>query len=460
MAWNGSIRTFMIAFWLLASAASAPGQAKVTALRATWLIDATGRPPIADAVVLIEGNRITAVGTRASVPTPPGAEIIDLPGQTLLPGLIDTHSHLVLRYETGGVLGLIAQEEGPASEQMVKVVRNARVQLLCGITTLRQVGDGNYVDIVLRDAISAGMHPGPRVISSGELITNTGGHFVSGEKGTDGPDAVRKKVRQNFHRGAEWIKLAQTDVTSTGSQIAPEDLKAAIGEAHRLGMRVTVHATGRWGSAMRTAVEAGADNLEHARPLTDELVALMLKHGTTASLTPLVYIGWRPTRETWRMMDNGVKSGGEWIEYLGREFEAYRKAHPDQETQDRSYEDNEPGRANRDMFQAVKTVQKQYLNAYRAGLPFSLGLDTMYGGLPLEMEFLVEAGIPPMDAIRAATSVSAKLIGYGDRLGTVEKGKWADLISVQGNPIENIRNMRQIRLIMKDGVRYDTLSWK
>ena len=112
------------------------------------------------------------------------------------------------------------------------------------------------------------------------------------------------------------------------------------------------------------------------------------------------------------------------------------------------------------MYQALKTVQQQYLRAYQLGLPFSLGLDNRLGGMAWQLEFLVDGGIPPMDAIRTATSVAAKLSGYEDKIGTVEKGKLADLISVQGNPLDDIRNIRQIRLVMKDGVRYDTLSWR
>lgn len=450
----------LVLLFLVVTGTAAPPEEHVIALKPAWLIDGVQDEPLPGAVVLVRGRLIEAAGPASSVTIPTGATVIDLPGQTLLPGMIDTHSHLYFRYIVGGVQGLIDQETAAPNVQMLTVVRNARVQLLCGITTLRQTGEPHYNDVRLREAIDAGLQVGPRIISAGRLITNSGGHGTSEVGFFDGPDAVRKIVRQNFHKGSEWIKLSQIDLTPETAQMSPEDLKAAIDEAHRLGMKVTVHATGRWGSAMRTAILAGADNLEHARPLNKEMVALMLKHGTTASLTPLVYIGWRPSAQTWHVMDNVARNCNDWLDYLGAEFDAYRRAHPQQETEDRPYEDNEPGRERRDVFQGVKNVQRQYLEAHRAGLPFSLGLDTIFGAIPLEMEFLVEAGIPPIDAIRAGTTVAARLVGRGETLGTIETGKLADIISVEGNPVQEIRNMRRVRFIMKDGERFDTLSWK
>jgi imidazolonepropionase-like amidohydrolase len=431
------------------------GQERVVALRAAWVIDATGSAPVADGVVLVRGNRIDAVGTRAAVTIPAGAEVVDLPGQTLLPGLIDTHSHLSNWSMYPSPFGGLGQRRAPATEQMVKMVRDARVQLLCGITTLRQCGEPGLSDLVLKQAIEVGVHPGPRIISAGEHIGPE----------LDSADAIRKKVGEYFRAGAEWIKMTHGDLTPTTAQISPALMKAGVDEAHRYGLKVTVHAVGRWGSAIRTAVEAGADNIEHVRPMTEEIVQLMLKHRTTASLTPIAYIGgWYPPPEAYEMMDYGVKSAPEWMDYLDRQISGFIRAHPEAVTTDLPFEspasDLEPWRASRDMYQALKTVQQQIRRAHELGLPFSLGLDSRYGGQAWQLQFLVEAGITPMDALRSTTSVAATLIGYGDRLGTIEKGKLADLISVQGNPIQDIRVMRQIRLVMKDGVRYDTLSWR
>ena len=433
----------------------ATAQERAIALKAAWVIDATGRPPIADGVVIVRGNRIEAVGPRASVTIPAGADVIDLPGQTLLPGLIDTHSHLGNRSMYPSPFGGPGQRAAPPSEQMVKMVRHARVQLLCGITTLRQCGEPGLSDLVLKRAIAVGIHPGPRIIGGGEHI----GPEV------ESADAIRKKIGEYFRAGAEWIKMTHGDLTPTTAQIPPALLKVGVDEAHKYGLKVTVHAVGRWGSAVRTSVEAGADNIEHVRPMTEEIVQLMLKHGTTASLTPIAYLGgWYPSPEWFETMDTGVKNAAGWMDYLDRQITHYLEAHAEAWTMDLPFEspasNAEPWRVSRDFYPALNVVQQQYRKAHDLGLPFSLGLDARYGGQAWQLQFLVDSGITPMDAIRSATSVAATLIGYGDRLGTIEKGKLADLISVQGDPIRDIKVMRQIRLVMKDGVRYDGLSWQ
>lgn len=440
---------------LLTWSSTVLAQERVLALRAAWIIDATGRPPIADGVVVVRGNRIDEVGTRASVKIPAGAEVIDLPGQTLMPGLIDTHSHLSNRSMYPSPFGGLGQRRAPAAEQMVKMVRHARIQLLCGITTLRQCGEQGMSDLVLKQAIDLGVQAGPRIISAGEHI----GPDV------ESADAIRKKIGEYFRAGAEWIKMTHGDLTPTTAQLSPALLKAGVDEAHRYGLKVTVHGVGRWGTAVRTAIEAGADNIEHVRPMTEDIVQLMLKHGTSASLTPIAYLGgWYPGPEVFETMDTGVKNATEWMDYLDRQITEYLKTHPEAWTSDLPFnspaDSMEPWRPSRDMYQALKTVQQQYRRAHELRLPFSLGLDARFGGQAWQLQFLVDAGITPMDAIRSATSVAATLIGYGDRVGTIETGKLADLISVQGNPIQDIRVMRQIRLVMKDGVRYDTLSWR
>jgi imidazolonepropionase-like amidohydrolase len=203
----------------------------------------------------------------------------------------------------------------------------------------------------------------------------------------------------------------------------------------------------------------------------------MVKRGITASLTPIVYTGWRPGPEVFETMDRGVSNCADYMEYLAKQIAEFRKANPQNETGGaamRSFMEGQPrppqmggrrGMPPAALSQAagrpgIKTFQAQYKRAHELGLPFSLGLDAQYGGIPWSMEFLVEAGIPPMDAIRAGTAVAAKLIGYGDRLGTIEPGKLADLIGVEGNPAEDITRMRRLRFVMKDGDRYDATAWR
>ena len=446
--------------WSAPTAAGQPRESRAIVIRAARIIDATGAAPVTNGVIVVRDGRIQAVGARGTVEEPADADVVDLPRHTVIPGLIDTHSHLGTRYTgAGGGRDLEAQRAGPSNEQMLRVIRNARVQLLCGVTTIRELGEQNGNDILLRDAADAGMQVAPRVISAGLTISNTGGHGV-GPHGTDGPDAVRRAVRTNIRNGATWIKLAQLDVTPDAAQMARDDLEAAIDEAHRLGVKVTVHATGRWGSAIRTAVAAGADGVEHVRPLDDGVVRLLLERRVRASLTPLVYLGWRPSVETWQRMDRGVSNCEGWLDYVAGEIAAHRRAHPEQETQDRAYEDKEPGRAARDMFQAVTHVQEQYLAAHKAGLRFGLGLDTWFGLQALQVEFLVEAGLRPLAAIQAATRDAAAVIDLEKELGTIETGKLADLVAVEGNPLERIEELRRIRFVMKAGERFDAVSWR
>ena len=457
------IRNFACVVFFFSLSICAAAQEKVIAVRAGQIIDGTGGAPIENGVVVVRGDTIEAVGPASRVTIPPGAEIVDLKGETLLPGLIDTHTHLSLRYgiDVGsGVEGLVGQLMQPDAIQMLRIVRNARVQLLCGVTTSRMTGEAHWNDLHLRNAIGEGMVPGPRLILGGPIITPTGGHFVDPKYWVDSPWEARRQVRENFHHGAEWIKVTLIDRSPEATMFTLEELKALVDEAHRLGIKVTVHATGRWGSSMKTAILAGADNIEHARPMTDEIIQMMVEHGTTMSFTPLVYVGLRPDKSTWRFMDTGAKSPGDWIDYGRQHYFDYRKENPDVETVDRDYEDNEANRAGRDFFPSIRTQQSQALAAHRAGVPLSLGLDTLYyGGIGNSIEFLIEGGFPPMDAIRAATAVAAQNLGYGDRLGTLEVGKRADMISLRADPLTERWAWNRVHLVMKDGVRYDGLSW-
>ncbi len=440
---------------------SAPGwlaaQERAIAIRAARLIDGTSKSIVKNAVVVVRGGIIQAAGEARKVSVPADAEVIELGDETLLPGLIDTHGHLSYRPGFLGK-GLREQIAEPAPQQITRMLRNARSHLLTGVTTYRMTGENDFTDFVVRDAIETGLHPGPRVIPSGIPITSLQGHGPP-QYWRSGKNEILKSVQENAARGAKWQKLLMTDVTAEVAQMTLEDTKTAVDEAHRLGMKVTVHTTGRWGSAIRTAVAAGADNLEHARPLTPDIIRLLVEKKVSISITPFVYTYWPLPKDLWDVLDR-CHSGSEWQQTLREMFYRYRAEHPEIETQDRTIQTPDaPERAERDYLPSIRSTQSQILEAHKAGIPMSIGQDSLVGTIPIVMEFLVEAGLTPLEAIAAGTSVPARLIGYGDKLGTIEPGKTADIISVRGNPAENIRDMLNLHFVMKEGVRYDELSW-
>lgn len=308
---------FLIAVFFCASFSPASEQSeRVLALKAALLYDGTGAEPLSDAVVIVRRDTIEALGTASAVKIPQGAEVIDLGSETLLPGLFDTHGHLRYRYAGGGAAGRAAQAGEDKGVLGIRVVKNARTQLFCGITTMRMTGEVGGLDFAIKDAVESGMVPGPRIIPSGILITSTGGHGASGEGQIDGPWEAVEIVRRNFEHGARLIKLSMMDLSPEAAQLTVEEAKAAVEAAHASGIPVTAHCTGNWGSAIRTAVEAGVDSIEHVRPLSDEIIQLLKEHGTALSLTPLVYIGFRPTPEWWRFLDHEVVKPEQWIQFM------------------------------------------------------------------------------------------------------------------------------------------------
>ena len=393
------------------------------AIRAGRLIDGRGDRPISPAIVVIEGDRITAVG--AAVAIPPDARVIDLGAATLLPGLIDMHDHLTSVPENLGYKGLGVS----VPREALYGAANARKTLEAGFTTVRNVGASGFTDVALRDAIAAGDIPGPRMLVSGPPLGITGGHcdnnllpseFHFREGGVaDGPWEARAKVREVVKYGADLIKIcASGGVLSKGDQpgtpqYSPEEMKALIEEAHRLGRRVAAHAHGT--QSIKEAILAGVDSIEHASLIDEEGIRLARERGTFLVMD--IY------------NDDYILQQGEKVGMLPESIEKEKQL----------------GRLQRDNFQ----------RAVRAGVRMAFGTDGgvyPHGQNAKQFAYMVQFGMTPMQAIQAATSSAAELAGWKDRVGTVETGKLADMIAVTGDPLSDIRALETVPFVMKGGV--------
>jgi imidazolonepropionase-like amidohydrolase len=406
----------------------------VIVLRAARLIDGTGRPPVADAVVVVTDDRITAVGPASRVTAPAGAKVIDLGDATLLPGFIDAHTHLI-----GRVLG-----DPEADAAVVKdynsfgaiiAVAHAERTLLAGFTTIRNVGArGEFDDVALRKAIGDGWVDGPRMQTAGHSLGITGGHcdenayrpgLLDGSVRdgiADGPEEIRAAVRYQVKYGADVIKTCATGgVLSEGdavgvTQYTFEEMKALVEEASKLERKVAAHAHGAEG--IKIAARAGVASIEHGSFLDAEGAKLMAARGTY--LVPTLMAG--ETVE--RLAKSGVLKGLRAEKALA---------------------------AAAAMRQAIKVAV-----AHRVAV--ALGTDAgviPHGTNAHEFTLLVEwGGMKPMDAIMAGTLNGARLLGWEKNLGTLEAGKLADIVAVPGDPLRDIRRMEQVTFVMKDGSVY------
>jgi imidazolonepropionase-like amidohydrolase len=420
-----SIRRAFVAPTLLlaciaAQAAEAP--ATITAIKAAHMLDVRSGALIDNAVVLVSGERITAAGSQLAIP--PGAKVIDLGNKTLLPGLIDMHTHLTGNPEDAGY-SIIAKS---VPRITLTGAKNARVTLNAGFTTVRDVGADGYTDIGLRDAINDGDVPGPRIAASGPPLGITGGHCddtlhapeykLTSLGVADGVDEALKVTRRNIKYGADVIKICATGgVLSFGddprtSQYTLEELKAIIGEAHRLGRKAAAHAHG--GDGIRLAVLAGIDSIEHGSYIDDEGIKLMKEHKTY--LVPTLYLG-------------------DWL-----------------------IENAAPIKLPAPLLEKAKVVLPQARvnigRAIKAGVPIAFGTDAAvypHGLNAREFAVLVKLGMTPIQAIRTATLNASELLGWTDKVGTIEAGKFADLIAVDGEPLKDVRALEQVQWVMKGG---------
>lgn len=399
----------------------------VTVVKAGRLIDVAAGRVRDDQLILVQGGRITAVGSSATVAIPPGATVIDLSRQTVLPGLIDTHTHVTSDPTTRPYHGYGLS----VPRRALMGARFARETLLSGVTTIRDVGASDYTDIALRDAIRAGDVVGPRILASGPALGITGGHCddnmmapeyrATAEGVADGPWAVRQTVRRNVKYGADVIKYCGTGgVFSKGTRVGAqqytaEEVAALVDEAHMHGRKVAVHAHGANG--IKVAIRAGVDTIEHASLIDEEGLELARQHGTYLSMD--IY-------NTEYTQTEGPKRG-ELEEFLRK--------------------DREVAQAQRDNFR--KAVQK--------GIRLTMGTDTgvhRHADAPKQLAWMVQYGMTPMQAIQAATRVGAEALGIGTEVGQIAPGYSADIVAVTGDPLADIRSLGAVEFVMKEGVVY------
>ena len=402
----------------------------VTAIRAGTLIDGTGAAPVKNVVVLVQGDRITAVGTNVQVPA--GATVIDLSGATLLPGFIDAHVHLAFRTIGDGDWQHAGLTEMPSQLALLGAA-HAQQTLEAGFTTVRVVGTANFGDIALRNAINAGWIPGPRILGAGISFGIRGGHCdgtnglrpgVFGQEGgvevgvADGVEEVRNAVRYAVKYGADVIKICATGgvlslTDSAGvQQYTEEEMRAIVETATQLDRRVAAHAHGTAG--IKAAVRAGVTSIEHGSILDAEAVTLMKQRGTW--LVPTLLAGFT------------VES----LATAGRL----------------------PAPIAAKALAIAPRMHSSFKMALDGGVKIALGTDAgvmRHGTNAREFGLMVRYGMTPMQAIVAGTSSGATLLGLEREIGTIAVGKRADLVAVQGNPLDNIQILENVSFVMKDG---------
>jgi imidazolonepropionase-like amidohydrolase len=425
----------LVAMASVALNAQEAGQNKQTVvIRAKRLIDGKSDTAVNNAVVLIVGEKIAAVGSGLAIPA--NARLIDLGDATLLPGLIDAHTHLLsemdgsnLSLQDVEMLRIVATQS--TAERALLGVKLGREDLEAGITTVRDVGNsGVNGDVALRRAIERGWVQGPRMVTSTRALAAQGGQFgtltpaaqeLIGEEYVTvrGPESARQAVRQALYDGAGCIKVI---VNGSPANVTLDEMKAIVDEAHTTGMKVAAHAIGD--KATRIAAEAGVDSIEHAYVVADDVLKMMVeKH--------IFLVPTDGTLKTFVDMSLGVRQPTE-----GERAEHEKEYAP-----------------------FVKQEQERLKRAIKLGVPIAAGSD-MYLFMPrmtrgqaslLVYEAYAEAGMTPMEIIHAATRNAAELLGMQDRIGTLEPGKLADIIGVPGDPLKDIRVLERAKFVMKGG---------
>jgi imidazolonepropionase-like amidohydrolase len=412
----------------LASTLIAGAVQSATLIHAGRMIDGISDTARSNVTVVVDGGKITAVenGFRA-----PGASdrVIDLRGGTLLPGLFDMHVHITSEYSRTSEIDSYKKNEG---DVVLDGVVYAERTLLAGFTTVRELGDSYRAAIQLRNAINAGKVPGPRIVAAGKSIATTGGHAdptngwarkFPADPGPDdgvinGIEDARKAVRQRYKEGSDTIKITATggvlSIAKNGlnPQFTEEEIRAIVATARDYGFKVAAHAHGAEG--IKRAVRGGVDTIEHGTFMDDEGIRLMKQHGT-------FYV---PTI-----------SAGRWVYDQAQDPDFF------------------PPVVRPKALQVGPQIQNTFAKAYKAGVKILFGTDTgvsRHGQNAREFSLMVESGMPPMEAIKVATSAPAAFLDLDDQVGSIAVGKLGELIGVPGNPLDDIRVMERVVFVMKD----------
>jgi imidazolonepropionase-like amidohydrolase len=404
--------------------------AQVTAIKAGRLIDPDSGTVLNDQIILIRANKIEAIGKALSIPA--DANVIDLSRMTVLPGLIDCHTHVADGHSDGEPFNVLKKT---ASQIVLESITNAKAMLESGFTTVRDVGTYRALnDVALRDAIARGYVPGPRMYVAGAYITITGGAGAMTGQAPDirlpwdlhygeanSPWEVRQRIRQLAHDGVDVIKVLSTGAVLThGSnpnsiEFTPEELNAAVDEARNFGLRVAVHAHAAQG--IKNAILAGAASIEHAEIVDDEGIAMAIKRGTYFDMD--IYDE--------ECIQEGGRKGTTPKDFLEH--------------------DAELGQLQRENFR----------KALKAGVKMAFGTDAgvcPYGTSGKQFAFMVKYGMTPMQAIQAATTSAADLLGHSKEIGSIKPGKYADVIAVSGDPLRDVSVLERVEFVMKDGTIY------
>ena len=398
---------------------------KFTAIRAGRLFDARSGELLSNQMVLIQGDRIAEVGPAASVKIPAGTEVLDLSRATLLPGLIDAHTHIFLTGESHGRYDEQLLKES-WHYRTIEAVVNAKKDLEAGFTAMRdlETEGAMFSDVDVRNAINRGLIPGPRLQVATRALSTTGGYPLegyspevtvpSGVQIVDGPEAARKAVREQIKYGADLIKIYSTHrfhFTPEGKLVSIPtftlaEILAIVDEAHREGVKVACHAYG--GEGLRNCIEAGVDSIEHGLDLDDD------------SLT--------------KMIQKGI--------YLCATLYAYE------------FEPEEDLRATGGKTSRARIHEVSFRKAVTRGVKIAFGTDAgpfPHGTQAKEFEYMVRFGMTSAQALLSATQVASELMGWQDRMGSIEKGKYADMVAVSGDPLADITELERVRFVMKGG---------